>query len=167
MAAGATYEPIATTTLGSAAASITFSSISAAYTDLRVVLANAKVSALASVRLTYNSNATGYSFTQIKGNGTAAGSDFSSNNTYIDLLQGVYLDTTIPGFIAIDVFSYAGSTYKTCLINSNIDWNGSGAVIREVGLWQNTAAITSLTITTSSGTLNTGTTATLYGILKA
>jgi hypothetical protein len=34
----ATYEPIATTTLGGAAATITFSSISSAYTDLRIVL---------------------------------------------------------------------------------------------------------------------------------
>ena len=34
----ATYEPIATTTLGSAATNITFSSIPATYTDLRLVL---------------------------------------------------------------------------------------------------------------------------------
>ena len=33
-----TYEPIATNTLGSAAANITFSSIPATYTDLRVVV---------------------------------------------------------------------------------------------------------------------------------
>jgi hypothetical protein len=32
-----TYEPIATTTLGTAAASVTFSSISGAYTDLVLV----------------------------------------------------------------------------------------------------------------------------------
>jgi hypothetical protein len=34
----ATYEPIATTTLGTAAAFITFSSIPATYTDLRLVI---------------------------------------------------------------------------------------------------------------------------------
>ena len=33
-----TYEPIATNTLGSAAASVTFSSISGTYTDLVVVV---------------------------------------------------------------------------------------------------------------------------------
>ena len=33
----ATYEPIATTTLGSAASTITFSSISGSYTDLILV----------------------------------------------------------------------------------------------------------------------------------
>jgi hypothetical protein len=36
----ATYEPIATQTLGSAATSITFSSIAADWTDLRLVLPN-------------------------------------------------------------------------------------------------------------------------------
>jgi hypothetical protein len=38
MAAGNTYTPLATQTLGSAAASVTFSSISGAYTDLVVSL---------------------------------------------------------------------------------------------------------------------------------
>jgi hypothetical protein len=38
MAAGNTYTPLATQTLGSAAASVTFSSISGAYTDLVLVL---------------------------------------------------------------------------------------------------------------------------------
>ena len=37
MAAGATYEPIATNTLGSAAASVTFSGISGSYTDLILI----------------------------------------------------------------------------------------------------------------------------------
>ena len=39
MAAGATYEPIETQTLGSAAPSVTFSSIVGTYTDLRIVVA--------------------------------------------------------------------------------------------------------------------------------
>ena len=38
MAAGATYEPIATTTLTSAQTGITFTGISSAYTDLILVL---------------------------------------------------------------------------------------------------------------------------------
>ncbi len=37
MAAGLTYEPIATTTLSSAQQTITFSSISASYTDLVLI----------------------------------------------------------------------------------------------------------------------------------
>ena len=43
MAAGNTYVALATNTLGSAAASVTFSSISAAYTDLVLVFAGTTV----------------------------------------------------------------------------------------------------------------------------
>ena len=38
MAAGSTYTPIATTTLGSAQADVTFSSISGSYTDLVLII---------------------------------------------------------------------------------------------------------------------------------
>ena len=71
------------------------------------------------------------------------------------------------GLTAIDIFSYAGSTFKTALSNQNIDNNSTGWVFRSVGLWRSTSAITSLTITNSSNQLAAGTTASLYGILKA
>jgi hypothetical protein len=68
----------------------------------------------------------------------------------------------------IDIFSYAGSTFKTCLITRSSDQNGSGEVMREVSLWRNTAAITTILFRLStSGNYATGTTATIYGILKA
>jgi hypothetical protein len=75
--------------------------------------------------------------------------------------------TTIPFLTTVDIFSYAGSTYKTALSTASADQNGSGAVIYSVQLWRSTAAITSFTISASSGNLSSGTTAQLYGILKA
>jgi hypothetical protein len=71
-------------------------------------------------------------------------------------------------FFSYDFFSYAGSTFKTILIEQNQDLNGSGSVIRRVGLWRDTSAIT--TIFFDTATVNgfpTGTTATLYGIKNA
>jgi hypothetical protein len=67
-----TYEPIATTTLGTAAASITFSSIPATYTDLRlVVVAKAVSASTLDVRFN-NDSGTNYSKTEISGDGSSA-----------------------------------------------------------------------------------------------
>lgn len=164
----ATYEPIATTTLSSAAASITFSSISSAYTDLRIVLVGTSTGTSDyNIQITFNSDTgTNYSKTGLQGNGTAASSSRATNNNYIYPMEGQGVTTT-PSFYTMDIFSYAGSTYKTCLIEQNIDLNGSGRVYRAVGLWRSTSAITSTTWTLSGSTFASGTTATLYGILKA
>lgn len=160
----ATYESIATTTLGSAAASITFSSISSAYTDLRLVV---NFLGTTGARLTYNGSATTYSDTILYGDGTSAGSTLSTGATYIDFTAYSEASTTIPALVTADIFSYAGSRFKTCLITASADKNGSGYVERIVGLWRNTSAITSLTVTASSGSFAINTTATLYGILRA
>lgn len=169
MAAGPTYEKIATTTLSSAASSITFSSISSAYTDLRLVLVIPGSSATANVRIQYNSDtATNYSATYIAGNGTTATSSRRTSATSLTLTDGVATSTTIPSFFTLDIFNYAGSTYKTSLTTSNQDYNGSGSIESNVGLWRSTAAINTILITTlTATTYNAGTTATLYGILKA
>jgi hypothetical protein len=165
VAAGPTYEPIATTTLSSAAASITFSSISSAYTDLRLIVTAIGTTAVG-LDLNFNSDtATNYSQTALRGNGTAATSSLLSNRTKIDLTYTTNLQTT-PTLRIVDIFSYAGSTYKTVLTSDNADLNGSGSVTNTVGLWRSTSAITTVALAVS-GTMAAGTTATLYGIKAA
>ena len=161
----ATYEPIATTTLGSATSTITFSSISSAYTDLRLVLvSNDGVGGLITVR--FNSDtATNYSRTIISGNGTAANTARSTNATSINIGAN-NAGANLWSLYTIDLFSYAGSTYKTILTTAANDQNGSGTVDRIVALWRSTSAISTITLTDGSN-FATGTTATLYGILKA
>ena len=169
MAAGATYEPIATTTLGSAAASITFSSISSAYTDLRVVLLSSTATAGNAVNyLRFNSDTgSNYSSTWLTGNGSTASSSSETSATFIR--GGENANNTDAGLslITYDVFSYAGSTYKTALVTNSRDENGSGSTYRIVGLWRSTSAINTLTIASSAGNYKAGTTATLYGIKAA
>ena len=164
-----TFDPIATTTLGSAASSITFSSIASSWTDLRVVwtgsFANAGGSRLS---LRFNSDSgTNYSYTRLSGNGSAAASARNTNQT--DIIMGVSdIPQNLIHLNEIDVLSYAGSTFKTCLIGQSFDNNGSGWVFRQVGLWRSTSAITSITLLDYQGTnINAGTTATLYGIKNA
>lgn len=162
----ATYEPIATTTLGSAAANITFSSIPATYTDLRVVLV-ATTTVADAIHLRYNADTgANYSRTVLQGDGSTAASSRQTGENFIYLTR-TNLDTTLPQLFEIDIFSYAGSTNKTCLVASSQDKNGSGVVVREVGLWRSTAAINEVALASFSSTFKIGTTATLYGIKNA
>lgn len=163
----ATYEPIATTTLGSAASSIDFTSIASSWTDLRVVLTCIQSSANAA-RVRFNSDtSTVYSQTALYGNGSSAASARETNSPVIYLTDSGASSTTIPSLYTIDIFNYAGSTYKTCLITAQLDKNGSGTVESNVALWRSTSAITSINLSPSGGDFSIGTTATLYGIKAA
>ena len=156
---------ISSQTLGSAAATIDFNSISSAYTDLRLVIVGKYTSSGGNTRIRFNSDtASNYSSTRIAGDGTSASSDRLTNQTF-QRLSFNGNSSTISDFLTVDVFSYAGSTFKTSLITSSEDYNGSGSVIRTVGLYRSTTAISSITISLDSSTMAAGTTATLYGIL--
>lgn len=162
-----TYDSIATQTLGSAAASITFSSIAGTYTDLRVVLVCTNTAGADTYFRFNGDSGANYSITALSGSGTNAQSASPTGMSGINPNQSYGItSTTIPSLITWDIFSYAGSTKKTVLCTASQDKNGSGNVIRVVGLWGNTAAITSITIAPSAN-FNAGTTATLYGIKAA
>ena len=158
---------LATTTLGSAASTITFDSIGAGYTDLRLVL-NGSLTASLQISLRFNNiSTTTYSITNLNGDGATASSSRGSNQTEMNFNYGFNATTAQPILATADIFSYAGSTNKTTLLTFQQDRNGSGFVERNVGLWRSTSAITRLDIITSTSTLAAGFTATLYGILKA
>lgn len=164
----ATYDCIATTTLGSAASPITFTSIPSTYTDLRLVLVfnTGGASGNTNARITFNSDTTAnYSKTNLRGTGTSALSQRDTSANYIDIGQALSVNW---GLSTMDIFSYAGSTYKTALTQGNSNSTTSGNVYREVALWRSTSAITSITITSSSSNnFRAGTIATLYGIKAA
>lgn len=155
---------IATTTLGSAASTITFSSIPSTYTDL-VLTVNTTLSAEAYLQLRFNAATTNFSSTQLWGDGTSAlsGRNTAGNAMY---LTGRSSDgTTNPIFHKINIFNYAGSTAKTVLSEGAQDSNGIGSTQRVVGLWNSTAAISTVILRLTSGNFGAGTVATLYGIL--
>ena len=165
----ATYEPIATTTLGADAATITFSSIPATYTDLRLTIVFTSTGTI-SHRLGFNGEtATNYSNTLLTGNGTSAASIRATTQNGIRWAShNTGVSSSVPQMANIDIFSYAGATNKTVLVEGSGDHNGSGYVDRVVGLWRNTAAINAVNLYFLDATeFKTGTTATLYGILKA
>jgi len=164
MAAGATYTPIATTTLSSTA-SYTFSSIPSTYTDLILVLGSVTFSSGGNPQIQYNGDtATNYSNTDLYGNGTSAGSTRNTSNNYINVgFSATNGSSTEPSTIIVQVMNYANATtYKTLLGRGN---RAGGETQTNVGLWRSTSAITSLTVKVASGSM-TGT-ATLYGIASA
>jgi len=167
-----TYEPIATNTLSAAAANVTFSSISSAYTDLVIVCDNLFVaSGTPNLRVRLNGDTgSNYSVTPIEGNGVTAYSVRQSSISGIDF--GYYTSlypistSTVPNNAIINVMNYSNSTtFKTVLARSGSSATGTNA---NVGLWRNTASVTSVTVTNSSAAnFNIGSTFTLYGIKAA
>jgi hypothetical protein len=161
-----TYEPIATTTLGSAASSVTFSSISGSYTDLvLVVSATWSGSSNSSFGFRLNSDTgSNYSITQLYGNGSSASSGRSSNQTKAVIGQ---INPTEFGTTIFQFQNYSNATtYKTTLSRSNV----AGVItLAGVALWRNTAAITQIDLEyfDTAGTFDTGSTFTLYGIKSA
>ena len=165
-----TYEKIASQTLGSSASSVTFSSIPGTYTDLRLVMNYRANASIAGSSIQFNGDTgSNYSETYLRGNGSSASSSRFTNNSYMNVGWQGWATTTIPQFCTVDIFSYAGSTYKTALGEDNADRNGAGEVVRFVGLWRSTSAITSIVVNENAGGGNyaAGSTFTLYGILKA
>lgn len=164
-----TYEKISTTTLGSTASSITLSSIPATYTDIEVVFIGTISVNGAEIGLRFNGSSSSYSATRLRVNLSGTPSSVRDTSyTYIPLT--VNPPNTLPSFCKATVFSYAGSTNKTVLETGSENRGGGsgefGAI--GVGLWQDTAAITSITIMNNSGgTFSVGSILTLYGIKAA
>lgn len=156
---------IATTTLSSAASTITFSSIGAGYTDLRIVLVGTTTASVVPNMYFNSDTGSNYSITVLAGDGASAFADRLTNQTAIWIADTISTSTTNPIMLTADIFSYAGSTNKTVLCTGSADMNGSGGVERSVGLWRSTSAITSVTLNARTTTWKIGTTATLYGIL--
>ena len=165
----ATYEPIATQTLGSSVSSVTFSSIPQTYTDL-VIVQSAFVANQMDTRLQFNGDtATNYSWTVLFGSGSAAGSYRESNKTAIP--TGYYSQIDISpatSTFIIQIMNYSNATTnKTVLTRGNNAASGRG-VDAIVGLWRSTAAITSVALNVdASHQYTSGSVFTLYGIKAA
>jgi len=164
----ATYEPITTTTVGSATTAVTLSSISASYTDLIVIISNIKCSTAETIYMRINGDTgTNYSSTWLAGNGSSASSSRQTNSS-LGVLTGAYntgLSSTNPSQAIMQINNYSNTTtYKSTLSRYGL---GTVEVEAIAGLWRSTSAINSLTFRVNSGGFATGTTFTLYGILAA
>lgn len=166
----ATYVPIASNTLTTSAASVTFSSIPATYTDL-VLKWSARSndsgnSELLLVSLDGTTSGTSQSNIELQGTGSSAVS-FSNPNRANMLAAVTGNNATANTFSSGELYipNYAGSTNKPASIFSANENNTTNAVIQVLaGLLRSTSVISSIRLAPSSTTFLTGSSFFLYGI---
>lgn len=171
-----TYTPIATTAVGSGgAANIEFTSIPNTYTDLLITYSLRGVNAhnYSYVNITFNGSTTGYSNTAIFSDGQSVNRVqvyIYTTLTYLwgGIHQGGSTTSNTFGNGQIYIPNYAGSSAKVLGIEQ-VSENNATAIdscfaLLNSGLWDNTAAITSIKLENDYGNWAQHSTATLYGI---
>lgn len=164
---GTAYDSIATITGSGNPSSITFSSIPSTYTHLQIRIFG-RMGAGARFQVRYNGDTgNNYALHTILGGGTNAFAAAGASTSYMQL---GYTDGDALMFCVnvVDILDYKNTNkYKTMRALTGYDKNTatSGEVGLWSGLWQNTAAISSITIFSNNGaTFDTNSSFALYGI---
>ena len=169
MAKTATYSLIASTTVGTATATVDFTSIPATFTDLVLVGSPTTTLDGRDLRIRFNSDTgTNYSYTYISGY-TSATSGRNTNLGYIQIGNFIGTSNVYPALYITHIQDYANTTtYKTSLTRHNQSQANVNStyteVIAQANLWRSTAAISSINISLNASTYVTGSTFRLYGI---
>jgi len=166
------YESIATVDVGfSGSSSITFSGIPNTYKHLQVRLIGRtdRADVRDYYKIRFNSDSgSNYSWHQLYGGGSTTGAQAGIVATEIRSFRvaGGNDTASVFGGQIIDILDYANTNkYKTLRSLGGLDTNGAGEISFNSGLWENTSAITSLTILPGGGTNWVQyTSAALYGI---
>lgn len=162
---------IQTVTVGAGgAASIDFTSIPGTYTDLMIVLSARSTAtpgnAFEFAKVTINGNTASITNRSLGGNGSSAYSFTTPGNYFGEIPSNQATASTfsnITGYFP----NYAGATNKSFSVDGVGENNATGAQSNlTAGLWSNTSAITSLSLTANAGNLMQYSTATLYGVTK-
>jgi hypothetical protein len=154
-----TYTLIQAQTLGSSAASVTFSAIPATYTDLKLVgstRSTRNAGSTSNIYLQVNSITTSvYSFKQVAGTGSVTDNNQGSSVAPTAASLGFTSQSTDTastfGSFEFYIPNYAGSNNKSLSADAVQENNATGAYASLTAwLLANTAAITSLTLTTTA-----------------
>ena len=172
-----TFELISSTVVGAGgAADITFSSIPSTYTDLIVKLSTRQDGSAIGYQfgIRFNGSTSGYSRRLTYGDGLAANTAGASSETFARVAFTQSSTYTANTFNNVEIYipNYAGSSNKSFSTDGVSEGNATQIYSTGLytGLWSNTAAITSLTISEYSGSGTNFvqyTTAYLYGVKNA
>lgn len=165
-----TYEPIATTTVGSAVNTVTISSIPATYDDLRIIVVGN--STVANTYMRFNGDSTtNYWFQDMYV------TDAGSGGQYADVFSGAWMtwaaqwDGNQPAMAVIDIVGYKASLKKNVFSkfsSANTTINAYPNAINFT-TWNNTNAINSILFHSGgpTSTWTVGTRFTVFGIKAA
>ena len=161
-------QPIYTQTVTSSggAASITFNNIPQTFTDIKVELCGQNTTTSGACIIRFNSVTTGYSIRRLYGNGSSAVSDNYSEAYFLFTNSS---DFGSSNFDASNMYipNYTSANYKEVICDVSQPRNATNPVEAIIaGLWSNTQAITSISITPTAGNIAQYSTITLYGITK-
>jgi hypothetical protein len=168
-----TYQKIASVTVGSGgAANIDFTSIPQTYTDLMIVhsMRGTNAGTIGYVNINLNNSTSGYSNRAIFGTSTIIYAYTYTTLSYLwgGTYQGDGTTSNSFGNGQIYIPNYAGSANKSLIIDqvseNNSTASDSAFTVINGGLWSNTAAITSVKLTSDTANWAQHSTATLYGI---
>lgn len=163
-----TFVAIATANLSTGtSASISFTSIPATYTDLYLVVSARNNGNGSGQYIQYNSSSSSYSQVRLISDGptaTSPSNTFTSSNFFLAMDNRA--NASGFGVATIYIIDYQGANNKhTVQSSTNPDRGTSYDFIEtDAATWNNTAAITSITLTPESASFAQHTTATLYGI---
>ena len=161
------YTALANVTLGSSAATVTFSSISQAYRDLVLVISGTKTTSsgdFVNVEINANTTAANYSQIAMEGNGSSTWSG-SASGSYAFVTNGLNNPTFSNSQVANTVFQFmdysATDKHKTVLVRGN---KADAAVTAVANRFASTSAITQLKVMLYADSFATGSTFALYGV---
>lgn len=148
---------------------IIISNIPQGYQDLRIIFYGFISNSSNYFNLRLNNAVSGYSHTQLWGNGSTASSAraTSENGLHLASTYALPSNSSAPVIFTIDILNYTNSsTYKSLLWREAFDQNGSGETLISAGLWQSTSAINQISLGTDAGgaTYLAGTTVEVFGI---
>ncbi len=162
---------IASNTLTGTAASVTFSSIPATYTDLvlKVSIRSDRASAYDDIKIVLNNSTTAvYSETRLQGNGSVAASVTSSGNGAWEMQPSVGNNATSNTFSNNEYYfpNYLASANKPVGGFGTGENNATGSYIMATAhLWRNTSAINRIDLSSTNGAnFVSGSTFWLYGL---
>jgi hypothetical protein len=161
------YDSIATATGTGASGVITFSSIPSTYTHLQVRAITQSSQTYLSYRFNGDTGSN-YAYHYFESGSSTPSVGGGATQNLIYMFGSSSATTSVSGVFVLDILDYTNTNkYKTTRSLSGNDANGAGFVDFNSGLWQNTSAITSLTITAFSGNFSTNSSFALYGIKGA